>query len=271
MNGPKTDDVPVRPDLTWVEGLAVTPLLAALVLIGVYPTPLLRPSRIPHEAAAAAMKIPFTHADWMAVLPVGAVAVAALVVLVADLFNTGRDQRYLSIGIGLAGTIVAAILAARQFGHSHDAFFGGFITGGFATVFQEIILIALAGSLVLYGANRADATRCRNDGDHALERLRRDADGRRRQSADDLSRARAALARALRALWRGRSKDRARVGAQVSDSQLDRDGILALRQRVALRCDGKRAAGRSGASVARRSIRSSGSAPECFSSASSSS
>jgi len=107
--------------------------------------------RIPHEAAAAAMKIPFTHADWLAVLPVGAVAVAALVVLVADLFNTGRDQRYLSVGIGLAGTIVAAILAARQFGHSHDAFFGGFITGGFATVFQEIILIALAGSLVLYG------------------------------------------------------------------------------------------------------------------------
>jgi NADH-quinone oxidoreductase subunit M len=43
MNGPETDDVPVRRDLTWVEGLAVTPLLAALIIIGVYPTPLLRP------------------------------------------------------------------------------------------------------------------------------------------------------------------------------------------------------------------------------------
>jgi NADH-quinone oxidoreductase subunit M len=43
MNGPETDDVPVRSDLTWIEGLAVTPLLAALVIIGVYPTPLLRP------------------------------------------------------------------------------------------------------------------------------------------------------------------------------------------------------------------------------------
>lgn len=43
MNGPESDDVPVRPDLTWIEGLAVTPLLAALVIIGVYPVPLLRP------------------------------------------------------------------------------------------------------------------------------------------------------------------------------------------------------------------------------------
>ncbi|MBV8067017.1 MAG: NADH-quinone oxidoreductase subunit M [Candidatus Eremiobacteraeota bacterium] len=43
MNGPEIDDVPVRADLTWLEGLAVAPLLAALVAIGVYPTPLLRP------------------------------------------------------------------------------------------------------------------------------------------------------------------------------------------------------------------------------------
>ena len=42
MNGPEADDVPVRPDLTWVEGLAVTPLLAALVVLGVDPAPLLR-------------------------------------------------------------------------------------------------------------------------------------------------------------------------------------------------------------------------------------
>jgi NADH-quinone oxidoreductase subunit M len=42
MNGPEVADVPVRPDLTWLEGLAVAPLLAALVLVGVYPAPLLR-------------------------------------------------------------------------------------------------------------------------------------------------------------------------------------------------------------------------------------
>jgi NADH-quinone oxidoreductase subunit M len=43
MNGPQRADVPVRADLTWVEGLAVVPLLAALLLIGVYPAPLLHP------------------------------------------------------------------------------------------------------------------------------------------------------------------------------------------------------------------------------------
>ena len=94
----------------------------------------------------------FTHADWSAVLPVSVVAVTALVVLIADLFSGRHEQRYVSIGIALLGTIGAGILAARQFGHNHDAFFGGFIVGGFATVFQEIILIAAAGSLILYGA-----------------------------------------------------------------------------------------------------------------------
>ena len=43
MNGPQVDDVPVRRDLSWLEGLAVSPLLAALVLLGVYPAPLLKP------------------------------------------------------------------------------------------------------------------------------------------------------------------------------------------------------------------------------------
>jgi NADH-quinone oxidoreductase subunit M len=37
MNGPELVDLPVRPDLNWTEGLAVAPLLAALVLIGVQP------------------------------------------------------------------------------------------------------------------------------------------------------------------------------------------------------------------------------------------
>jgi len=37
MNGPELDDLPVRPDLTWLEGLAVAPLLAALLYVGVAP------------------------------------------------------------------------------------------------------------------------------------------------------------------------------------------------------------------------------------------
>jgi NADH-quinone oxidoreductase subunit N len=96
--------------------------------------------------------IPFTNADWFAILPVIVVAAAALLVLVADLFSGTRDRRYLSIAIGLLGILVAGVVAARQFGHDYDAFFGGFMTGGFASVFQEIILIASAGSLILYGS-----------------------------------------------------------------------------------------------------------------------
>lgn len=37
MNGPEVEDLPIRNDLTWLEGIAVAPLLAALVLLGVNP------------------------------------------------------------------------------------------------------------------------------------------------------------------------------------------------------------------------------------------
>jgi NADH-quinone oxidoreductase subunit M len=37
MNGPEVADLPVRPDLSWIEGIAVAPLVLALVLIGVDP------------------------------------------------------------------------------------------------------------------------------------------------------------------------------------------------------------------------------------------
>ncbi len=37
MNGPQVEDVPVRADLTWIEGFAIAPLLLALVLLGVNP------------------------------------------------------------------------------------------------------------------------------------------------------------------------------------------------------------------------------------------
>jgi NADH-quinone oxidoreductase subunit M len=37
MNGPEIADLPVRPDLSWIEGIAVAPLVVALLLIGVNP------------------------------------------------------------------------------------------------------------------------------------------------------------------------------------------------------------------------------------------
>jgi len=40
MNGPQRLDLPQRKDLTWIEGLALVPLVAGLVLLGVDPGPL---------------------------------------------------------------------------------------------------------------------------------------------------------------------------------------------------------------------------------------
>jgi NADH-quinone oxidoreductase subunit M len=37
MNGPEVDDLPVRADLGWIEGLALAPLVLALVLVGINP------------------------------------------------------------------------------------------------------------------------------------------------------------------------------------------------------------------------------------------
>ncbi len=39
MNGPQIADLPIRKDLSWLEGLALAPLIAALVFLGVYPQP----------------------------------------------------------------------------------------------------------------------------------------------------------------------------------------------------------------------------------------
>jgi NADH-quinone oxidoreductase subunit N len=98
------------------------------------------------------MTIAFTAADWNALVPIAIVATTALVVLIADLFARGHAPRYLSIGLGVVGAIAAGVVVAGQFGHDHNAFFGGFVTGGFTSVFEEIVLLALLGSLILYGA-----------------------------------------------------------------------------------------------------------------------
>jgi NADH-quinone oxidoreductase subunit M len=39
MHGPERDDLPQRPDLRPVEALALAPLVVAIVLLGVYPSP----------------------------------------------------------------------------------------------------------------------------------------------------------------------------------------------------------------------------------------
>jgi NADH-quinone oxidoreductase subunit N len=98
------------------------------------------------------LALPFTDADWNALLPIAVVALTGLVVLIFDLVARTSVPRYTSIAIGSVGAIVAGIRVAMQFGHDHNAFFGGFMTGGFTSVFEEIVLISLVGSLILYGA-----------------------------------------------------------------------------------------------------------------------
>ncbi|MBV9646721.1 MAG: NADH-quinone oxidoreductase subunit M [Candidatus Eremiobacteraeota bacterium] len=51
MNGPQRDDLPQRPDLSFVEGLALAPLVIALVVLGVDPGPVA-------NASAAALQSP---------------------------------------------------------------------------------------------------------------------------------------------------------------------------------------------------------------------
>lgn len=99
-----------------------------------------------------AATIPFTNADWSALTPIAVVAVAALLILVVDLIARSHANRFISIGIALVGSAVAAVLVAQQYGHAYNAFFGGFMTGGFTSVFEEIVLLSLAGSLVMYSA-----------------------------------------------------------------------------------------------------------------------
>ncbi len=91
-------------------------------------------------------------ADWAALAPLGIVAVTALVVLLVDLAARDHAPRNASIAIGIAGTLVAAFVCARGYGVNYAAFGGAFVQGGFSTVFQEIVLIAVLGSLVLFAA-----------------------------------------------------------------------------------------------------------------------
>lgn len=57
MNGPAVEDVPVRRDLTWLEGIAIAPLLLALVLVGVNPHALTVFDPAPYSVAASSQGV----------------------------------------------------------------------------------------------------------------------------------------------------------------------------------------------------------------------
>ena len=95
---------------------------------------------------------PFTSLDWNAVVPLFIVAATALVVLFADLIAPGGAKRYVCVGISLLGLIVAGTVCARTYGETHSAFGGGFMMGGFAVVFEEIVILCAIFSVALYAA-----------------------------------------------------------------------------------------------------------------------
>lgn len=92
--------------------------------------------------------------DWFAVAPLSIVSITALIVLILDLLARKHINRYAAIVIAAVGIVAAGVVAYTQFrtGTNYDAFGGAFVLGGFSTVFEEIILIAALGSVVLYGA-----------------------------------------------------------------------------------------------------------------------
>lgn len=98
------------------------------------------------------MNVTVSNQDWAALAPLTIVAATALVVLFVDLLARTNAKRAVTIGIAVVGTLIAAVVAARGYGQSYAAFNGAFVLGGFTVVFEEIVLAAAVGSLVLYGA-----------------------------------------------------------------------------------------------------------------------
>jgi NADH-quinone oxidoreductase subunit N len=99
----------------------------------------------------------FTPTDAWALMPIFIVAATALVILIADLFERGHVRRYINVGLGIAGLIVAAVFEAQQYGHPYAAFSDAYVVGGFSVVFSEIIIIATIFSLLLTaGVGRDD-------------------------------------------------------------------------------------------------------------------
>ncbi len=92
-----------------------------------------------------------THEDWLAITPLLIAGGGALIVLLVDLLWPKHAPRYVSLALGIGVLLAAGAFAATTYGRSYDAFNGGFMLGGFAVVFQEIIVVSAIFSLALFG------------------------------------------------------------------------------------------------------------------------
>ena len=92
-----------------------------------------------------------THQDWLAITPLLIAGGGALIVLLVDLLWPKHSPRAVSLAIGIGVLLAAGAFAATTYGRSYNAFNGGFMLGGFAVVFQEIIVLSAILSLSLFG------------------------------------------------------------------------------------------------------------------------
>jgi NADH-quinone oxidoreductase subunit N len=95
------------------------------------------------------LTIPWGVADWQAVEPLTIVALTPLLVLLADVILPHRMRRGVELAIAVLGLVVAGVVLVSLWGHPYSAFGGGFVTGGFAIVFQEVVIAGALFSLLL--------------------------------------------------------------------------------------------------------------------------
>lgn len=101
--------------------------------------------------------MPYGRADWLAIVPTAIVALAALVVLIADLMAPKGLRRPVAMVLGVAGLAAGGYTALQGWGHPVVAFGGAFVNGGFAIAFQEIVAGAgILSLLMAYVLGRDD-------------------------------------------------------------------------------------------------------------------
>ncbi len=187
------------------------------------------------------MTIIVTNADWTALAPIAIVAVTGAR-RAACRFARAHARCAISSrsSSALVGWRVAACCAARQYGHDYAPS---------SAASSRRIQRRVSGDHPDRAGGLGHALRCdrptqthrRRGCTDVVVDVRRDADGRRGEPDDDFPGTRVAFARTVLFVRPGRSRDRARIGAEVSDSQLDRFGIFALRHGAALRRERQRA------------------------------
>jgi NADH-quinone oxidoreductase subunit N len=95
------------------------------------------------------LTIPYTSVDWSAVGPPTLVALAPLLVLLADILLPRKARRAAGLALSALALIVAGVLVALQWGHPVVAFEGAYTTGGFTLAFEEIAIVAALLTLTI--------------------------------------------------------------------------------------------------------------------------